>query len=1111
MLSFRSLPAFVTIVGLPLGWHLPAIAQITASPNSTTLVTPNAQNQLAITGGIQAGSNLFHSFEQFGLNQGQAANFQVNGSIANILGRVTGNQASVIDGMLSVSGSNANLYLMNPQGILFGPNVQLNLPAGFTATTANAIGFGQNWFSTIDNADFSRLVGTPTQFAFTSATSGAIVNTGNLTLQPNQSLALLGGTVINTGKIQTPGGTVTIAATFGEKLLRFTPQGGLLSLELPVADKINLGTGVEPLSLGTLLAQGNATNVAIVDGKVRLTGADVTVPATPGTALVNGEISVASDAEKAGEIKVTGDRLGLFSAKLNASGAEGGGTILVGGEFQGKGELPNAQRTVVDRNTQIQANAIRQGDGGRVILWADGTTAFSGEIDAQSVTGKGGFVEVSGKQNLNFTGEVDVNSGSGQAGALLLDPAIVTIDDFAVNDNAQLDDGQILASDTPGGNFIIHPDKIEQLLNTNTNVSISATDEIRLGILGSIDASGSGSLSLSVPSMRFETFRNNAIEIAGNFNLNLTGNSPVEITRDFTAQQINIQSSNALTLNGFRTIASDQIRIQAPTISLNSDLQAVNTINLQGESIILNSSSLFSTTNIVNLNATNAINLSSGSQITGALGISVISQGTLSGNQTELITPRNLNLQATNNLEVRNSRFDVGGNLDISTLNGPMILRGMDVFVGGDLTTQTPQTIAIEENNAPATRSVFQIQGNTRLVGNQGVFLNALDQNQSAIRSTGNIALVSDGPIVSNTRLLSEGNITFQTTAGNPANITYNPQSSNGIVSAVGNIEFGDYTGNSLKVEAGGSIRGGNINITSENTTLAGTDPDIANLAANPAVILRAGVTPATLATDRYPTLTERRNSNNLLPGFTASATTSSGPATITVGNIEVNTAAVRGIDTVVLTAPGAITAGQIQADGGNVFLQSQTGDITAATISTRKFGGGGGNVTISTNARVRLTDTFNFTYQDPFPDFTTTATSILTGSSSGSNRNLPGIVKIRSGSSQFVEDYGSNPPADNVSGSAGRILRANGSNASLIPAFQNQIFLSGSGTLDTPPVNPNGGGGQPVNGVIPSPPTEQLERTDASACEFDPTIDATDESCQAGEVDQDRLLKLLE
>jgi filamentous hemagglutinin family protein len=112
-----------------------------AQDGTGTITTPNG-NQIDITGGTLSGdnSNLFHSFSQFGLSAEQTANFVSNPNINNILGRVTGGNASVINGLIQVTGGNSNLYLVNPAGIIFGGNAQLNVPASFTATTATGVG-----------------------------------------------------------------------------------------------------------------------------------------------------------------------------------------------------------------------------------------------------------------------------------------------------------------------------------------------------------------------------------------------------------------------------------------------------------------------------------------------------------------------------------------------------------------------------------------------------------------------------------------------------------------------------------------------------------------------------------------------------------------------------------------------------------------------------------------------------------------------------------------------------------------------------------------------------------------------------------------------------------
>ncbi|MEQ8996642.1 MAG: filamentous hemagglutinin N-terminal domain-containing protein [Coleofasciculus sp. B1-GNL1-01] len=132
-----------------------------ATDGTGTVVTIDGQTY-NITGGMLSGDgqNLFHSFESFGLTQQEIANFLSNPEIRNVLGRVVGRSPSQIDGLLQVSGGAANLYLMNPAGIVFGPNAQLNVPGSFAATTASSIDFATGQFSAFGEVNYQALAGT---------------------------------------------------------------------------------------------------------------------------------------------------------------------------------------------------------------------------------------------------------------------------------------------------------------------------------------------------------------------------------------------------------------------------------------------------------------------------------------------------------------------------------------------------------------------------------------------------------------------------------------------------------------------------------------------------------------------------------------------------------------------------------------------------------------------------------------------------------------------------------------------------------------------------------------------------------------------------------------
>lgn len=502
-IHFAPLLATIPIIGAVHAGSAQAQSIAPATDGTNTIVTP-AGNRLDITGGTPSsnGANLFHSFERFGLTQGQIANFLAHPQLQNILGRVVGNTPSIIDGLIQITGGTPNLYLLNPAGIVFGANANLNVPAAFTATTANGIGFGcgvwgsgcSEWFSASGSNNYAALNGVPGGFAFTTSQPGAIVNAGNLAVGQGQAIALIGGTVINTGTLTAPGGQILISAVPGESLVRLSQPGNLLSLEIQAigSGSFSLPTPHSPLpapSLPQLLTGGNLTNATGLtvnpDGTVRLTSG-ITVPTTPGTAIVSGQLSLTPSSPSPSPlapppaIAILGDRVGILGATIDASGSNEAGSIYIGGDYQGKGTLPTAKQTLISQDSTITANATQMGNGGRVIVWANQNTDFRGTIAARGGVGggNGGLVEVSGKETLKFRGEVDVSAANGQAGTLLLDPVNITIVAAGgVNDSEVNTDGQILFGDGGAASFTISQTALEGLVGT-ANVILQASNNI---------------------------------------------------------------------------------------------------------------------------------------------------------------------------------------------------------------------------------------------------------------------------------------------------------------------------------------------------------------------------------------------------------------------------------------------------------------------------------------------------------------------------------------------------------------------------------------------------------------------------------------------------------
>ena len=450
-----------------------------------TVVTQNGE-QFVIEQGMVSRDrvNQFHSFESFSLSETESANFVAPDDIQNVVARVTGSASSLINGQIQITdnGSAPNLYLMNPSGILFGPNASLNLSGSFTATTASQIGFDQGWFDvagldTIEAVD--AIAGQPSgDFVFGSsiAESGAIVNNAELSVQPDKSITLLGSYIDNAGTLLAPGGNVTLAAAPSRTVVKLRQPNGLVSLEFePLNSTTESVLATDLPMLLTHSEQQHATELLVSDnGEAALTRA----PAVVNT----GSIDTSSDST-GGNITLVGETVSLSGATLSASGSASGGHIRIGGDYRGRDTLPESTHTTIDSATTIYADAINSGDGGQVIVWASDTTQYLGHTSARGGAdlGDGGFVEISGKKTLLFDGTVDTRAPNGTTGSLLLDPENINIvTGRSATDDEQLVDGQILTAEisAQGDGLLTISEGMLASLSGATNIALEASNDI---------------------------------------------------------------------------------------------------------------------------------------------------------------------------------------------------------------------------------------------------------------------------------------------------------------------------------------------------------------------------------------------------------------------------------------------------------------------------------------------------------------------------------------------------------------------------------------------------------------------------------------------------------
>lgn len=566
---------------------------ITSADTATTVQQTGRQYQ--IDGGNLSGDStaLVYSFDQFGLLTGESAQFSNPATVETIIGRVLGGDASIIDGLLAVEGE-ANLYLVNPAGVLFGENSQLNLGGSFSASTATGLTFGSELLDVLGSNDYGLLNGAPTGYVFGGDQASAVVNMGELAVGSGQSLTLLGGQVVNTGQLSAPNGDVLVMAVPGENRVRLSQTGSLLDLELETATNAVAESAFTVSTVPALLTGasdlGMATAITVnSDGSVSLSGSSLQIPLGGGTTVVSGELSA-----DGGTIGVLGDQIALVAASVDvsgaasgaASGAGDGGTVLIGGDERGNGSIPNATVTVIDETSVVRADAGDTGDGGRIVAWGTQLLRSAGQLLARGGTngGDGGFVETSSLGGLEVAIAPDVSATSGLGGLWLLDPANIRI--VAGETNANITETQVEGTSIFDS---IGSSELEALLGVDL-ILAALSDGINVEVRTTGDEPGEGNITLETPLDYDETdgslglFAEGAIEIQADIFdsqalIEIEGLEPSLDSLDLTLQandQITI-TGNIDTGEGFIDIESLQgdIDVSGELVTSSGDIDLI--------------------------------------------------------------------------------------------------------------------------------------------------------------------------------------------------------------------------------------------------------------------------------------------------------------------------------------------------------------------------------------------------------------------------------------------------------------------------------------------------------------------------------------------------------
>ncbi|MGF1488947.1 MAG: filamentous hemagglutinin N-terminal domain-containing protein, partial [Prochloraceae cyanobacterium] len=282
----------------------------------SSTVVPVSSTKKNIEGGATRGTNIFHSFQEFNVNTGQKVFFNNPSGIKNIINRVTGKNISNISGTLGVNG-NANLYLINPNGIIFGNGAKLDINGSFIGTTADGIKLGENdIFSATDPANSRLLTIEPGALFVNESRSvkSIITNEGNLEINPGAKIILSGDEITNNGLINSFGGDIFIEAVNGNinitqninasalRDIQNNPVANGGDIYLKANKNITFNSGVQIRSSGIL-------------------GGNINIQSNKNLRLIDGASArtITSSENTGGNLQVSAKKIELIGANSNTS------------------------------------------------------------------------------------------------------------------------------------------------------------------------------------------------------------------------------------------------------------------------------------------------------------------------------------------------------------------------------------------------------------------------------------------------------------------------------------------------------------------------------------------------------------------------------------------------------------------------------------------------------------------------------------------------------------------------------------------------------------------------------------------------------------------------
>lgn len=807
------------IVSTTTAWYLtdssPLRAQITSDGTLDTEVN-TANDVTEITGGSKAGSNLFHSFDDFSVATDSTAFFNNASNISNIISRVTGGNLSNIDGLIKANGS-ANLILLNPSGISFGANARLDIGGSFLGTTAESLLFEDGTvFSATDTQTTPILTisvpvglqlgqksenitvsGTGHNLSVSDPVFSAIAlgEESGLKVNSGQTLALVGGEVIlDGGTISAPGGKIELGSV-AEGIVNISLTDSNLNLgyeNIAAFDNIQLrsqaladASGTKSISAGSI--QVNGRQLALNDGSLLLvqnqseetagtididTSESVTVSGTNNDGTIRSSITNETlGLGRGGDIKISTSQLTVdggatIVAKTLPPGIATGGDLEI--DASELVQVIGASSINPSVTSSIVAASFGEGDGGNNTITTDFLNAIAGGTIAATVfnTGNGGdlnitanAIELEGIEPNVFAPSALTAStlGAGNAGSLTVDTSSLKI-----SQGARVD-----ASTAAAGNA--------------GNVAISASDSITID--GTVPESVNPSLIVSAANILDPTLQEvlRLPSVPSGNSGNITIATP----------KLDITAGGQLTVRNDGSGDAGNLLVEADTISLSdgggitASTQAgkVGNINLQvQDSLSLSRNSQISSDNFGKLTGgaisinTDLLNISDRSFIT------TTTFGAGNGGNIDILA-QDINITGTGFTQFQE-------NFQIAALDGTLQpeTRGTGIFIG-TVDNGTAGTLNIDTNSLSLSQGavIFSPVFTAGTGGQLNINAAEFNLDASALQAGAGPASVSSG---------SSGDINIE---------TENLEVSNG--GTIINLTLGDAAGGNIKIEAAESVK----------------------------------------------------------------------------------------------------------------------------------------------------------------------------------------------------------------------------------------------------------------------------------------------------------------